>query len=84
MKPVCVDCQLFYQPEKNGFPFEEGMQGDGEWQSYKLWLGDKWKCRGCGSEIIVGTGANPVSHHFMPDYGEMVNLLQPAFRVDDC
>ena len=54
MKPVCVKCRLFYRPKKNGAYFEEGMPttevGVKLWRSYKLWAGDLWQCRGCGSD----------------------------------
>jgi hypothetical protein len=93
MKPICVTCKLFFRPEKNGTYFEEGMpvgrtqhdKAPKEWQPYKLWSGDKWKCRGCGAEIIVGTGREPLAEHWrQPDYAQQVARLNPEFRVDDC
>lgn len=91
VKPICVPCGLFYRPEKNGQPVEEGKphrerdqpvrwrgtNPDGprwseykEWTSYKLYIGDKWKCRGCGSEIIVGINGI-MAEHFHKDYEEV-------------
>ena len=83
MKPICVSCKLFYRPEKNGIVFDEGM-GDGTATSYKVWLGDKWKCRGCGSEIIVGTGMNPVLVKHYPHFAEEREKMAPELMVDDC
>lgn len=83
LKPICVACKLFYKPEKNGFVFEEGF-GDGTGRPYKLWVGDKWKCRGCGSEIIVGTGEGPIMHHHELDYAETRRRANPELLVDDC
>ena len=86
LKPVCVNCNLFFKPEKNGIHFEEGYQiGDtGKWGSYKLWVGDKWKCRGCGAEIIVGTPLDPVMLNHEPSYTERRAQFAPELRVDDC
>jgi hypothetical protein len=88
MKPICVPCKLFFRAEKNGYYFEEGMpttsDRNGPWQSYKLWSGDLWRCRGCGAEIIVGTGANPMAEHYQSDYAAKIERYQPEIRVDDC
>jgi hypothetical protein len=94
-KPICVPCERFYQPQQNGFPFLEGMQRDGlraaapgkdhndDWQDYKLWVGDKWRCPGCGHEIVVGA-LNPASERHMPDFKLMRDRFGPRFRVNDC
>ncbi len=84
MKPICVKCKLFFKPERNGTYFEEGKPTSVGWASYKLWVGDMWKCKGCGVTIVVGVGASAISEHYMPDYKEQVALFKPAFRVDDC
>ena len=84
MKPICVRCKRFYSPEKNGTRFLEGMPVGADWKPYKLWLGDKWRCRGCGNEIIVGVGMEPVSEHYKPDFAEKVEALQPELQVNDC
>lgn len=79
-KPVCLACGLFFTPHKCGITWEEGMpQGRDpvrytdpdtgrEWSSYKLWRGDVWRCRGCGTEIIYGHGLQPVAIQHQPDY----------------
>lgn len=84
VKPICVPCGLFFRPAKNGFIVEEGKPDAGdpvrwsgknpgddrdrEWSSYKLWNGDKWKCKGCGAEIVVGIIGVPLNEHYREDY----------------
>lgn len=67
-KPVCVPCKLFYRPEENGFHLTEGAPTGSKWRPYKLWMADKWKCRGCGHEIIVGFGLSPVAIEHEPGF----------------
>jgi ribosomal protein L37E len=74
LKPVCVPCQRFFRCEKNGYWLTEGMPNGRHsytlptpigkeaaefWQPYKLWVGDKWRCEGCGAEIVVGVAGGP-------------------------
>lgn len=79
MKPVCVPCQRFYRPAKNGFEFTEGMPvannrpqpglaEPDKWKPYKLWSGDLWRCPDCGNEIIVGVGYAAISEHYQHDF----------------
>jgi hypothetical protein len=92
MKPICVPCQRFYRPKKNGFPFIEGMPIDNltppgtaaphEWKPYKLWMGDKWACEGCGHELVVGVG--PIAEHYQPDFAERVERYGIELQVNDC
>ncbi len=93
LKPICVPCQRFFRPKKNDFSFIEGMPVDGakpgtaepeKWKPYKLWLGDKWECKGCGAEIVVGTGRIPVSEHYKPDFPQTVLAYNPTLQVNDC
>lgn len=96
MKPVCVPCGLFYHPEKNGYLVEEGMPHGNDplgkfqpgWKSYKLWRGDKWKCRGCENEIVVGFANRPSGEHYMPEYASVREDLIKDGRlttfVSDC
>jgi len=41
-----------------------------------------WECRGCNNEIIVGTGFNPMSEHYHPDYKRDLPLVQ--VNINDC
>lgn len=94
MKPVCVPCQRFYRPKKNGFSFIEGMPivpkaapGTSEpekWKPYKLWIGDLWECLGCGANIVVGVAFEPVSEHYKEDFQEQVDAWKPKLIVNDC
>jgi hypothetical protein len=95
MKPVCVPCQRFFRPKRNGFPFIEGAPKDGlatphgkaqpdGWGPYKLWNGDLWECPDCHAEIIVGVGWRPMAEHFQPDFAEQVTSLGAEFQVNDC
>ena len=86
MKPICVPCGRFYRPEKNGVLFVEALDGT----PYKLWSGDKWKCPNCGSEVIVGSGLEPISEHYEPDFTETVERARiwqgdgrPLLHVND-
>jgi hypothetical protein len=95
MKPICVSCQRFYRPKKNGFTFVEGMptmtcarpgkQDAALWKPYKLWVGDLWECEGCQAQIIVGTGAGPISIHHLPNFAEQVKKSGgDQLQVNDC
>lgn len=93
MKPICVPCQRFFRCKKNDFPFIEGMPRDGaepgtaepeKWSPYKLWLGDKWECEGCGAVIVVGVARQPMAEHYQPDFAPMVAHYRPELNVNDC
>lgn len=94
LKPICVKCHRFYRMTKSGFYFIEGMpRGNGvqpgtaepeRWRPYKLWAGDKWKCEGCGHEIIQGTGMNPIAEHYQEDFGNWKERLNADYQVNDC
>jgi len=94
LKPICVACQRFYRPHRNGVYFIEGMPvgqnvapGTAEperWTPYKLWHGDQWRCEGCGHHIIVGTGRGPVREQHMSDFADMVKSTNATFQVNDC
>lgn len=94
MKPICIPCQRFFKPKKNGFYFLEGMPlengapagtaGDGKWGPYKLWCGDQFECPGCGSTMIVGTGRTPIAEHYQEDFAKLVESFGATFQVNDC
>lgn len=92
-KPVCVACQRFYRPKTIGFGWIEGMPRDNalpgraepdKWSPYKLWNSDLWECPDCGSEIIVGHGANPISEHYLPEFADQVAVFEATLQVNDC
>lgn len=85
-KPVCVPCKLFYRPAKNGIEWIEGYpvfgDNEGEWAAYRVWMGDKWKCRGCGHEIVVGHGQGPMSEKHHADFEEYT--CHAELTINDC
>lgn len=95
MKPICVPCERFMRPEKNGFYFTEGMPsvndaptgvaGLGKWAPYKVWVGDKWKCPDCGAEIIIGVGRGPIVEHYQPEFAAVqAGLGADQLQINDC
>jgi hypothetical protein len=88
-KPVCVPCQRFFRPLRNGVVVLEqkpiandakpGFASPEKWVPYKLWRADAWQCFGCGTIIISGYGDGPVweNHH-----GPLP--VQPDYIVNDC
>lgn len=93
MKPICVPCQRFYRPERNGTFFIEGMPtGNAEpgtsepekWKPYKLWCGDLWECRGCGHQIIVGAGHAPIAEHYQEKFADDLRAYDAKLQVNDC
>lgn len=92
MKPICVNCQRFYHPKRNGVTFIESMpNGDAAmpgkespecWTPYKVWLGDLWECPNCNSQIIVGVAQYPISEHYEDNFDEA--LKQATITVNDC
>ena len=94
LKPICVACQRFYRPQRNGIYFVEGMPigqnvppgtaAPEQWEPYKLWCGDRWQCEGCGHLIIVGTGRGPVRERHQRDFAAMIESTSATFQVNDC
>lgn len=96
MKPICVPCRRFYRPERNGTYFVEAKPTGNElapagneapelWEPYKLWVGDLWKCRGCGHELIVGTGRQPVSQDYHSNFKEIIAKTGGGdITINDC
>ena len=94
MKPVCVPCERFMRPKKNGYWFVEGMpthehvQGAigkdaAGWAPYKVWVGDLYVCPTCKTETVVGVARMPVSEHYQPGFDEVVARVDGVF-VKDC
>lgn len=91
-KPVCVKCQRFFRPKKNGVVLLEQMPVETSaepgtidptaWEPYKLWQADLWICHGCDTEIIVGFGANHFGENFEPQFGEAMKFV--THTVNDC
>jgi hypothetical protein len=97
LKPICVPCQRFFRCVKSGFYFTEGMPAPGvrqampgttapeQWEPYKLWSGDKWRCEGCGAEIVSGTGREPIRVQHEPDFSSTAEKIGAnQYQVNDC
>lgn len=98
MKPVCVSCERFMRPKKNGFYFSEGMPHgseipwDGEigknsvgWSPYKIWVGDLWECPTCLTQIIIGVGPSRLSEHYEPEFTKIAERTGAnKLLVKDC
>lgn len=94
MKPVCVPCERFMRPKKNGFSIIEGMPthngakpGKAEpeaWEPYKLWHADLWACPDCGATIVIGAAAAPLAEHYQPGFADMVTSYGATLLVKDC
>jgi hypothetical protein len=96
VRPVCVPCQRFFKAAKNGYYFIEAMP-DGirdpqpgtadpdHWTPYKLWVGDLYRCDGCGAEIVSGFGRAPIAEHYQADFAERVKAFgADQLQVNDC
>lgn len=80
MKPICVRCERFMRPERNGYYFLEGMPiingaEPGSWKPYKLWAGDLWRCPTCHYQTITGVPTHPIAEHYQPGFDELVERL---------
>jgi hypothetical protein len=96
MKPICVPCQRFFRPKKNGYYFIEGMPTgirDPEpgtvdpthWAPYKVWVGDLWECEGCGAQIVSGVSREPLGEHYQDGFAELVTRVHAdQLQVNDC
>jgi len=94
MKPICVNCQRFYRPKKNGVFFIESMPtvsgapagktAPESWKPYKLWSGDLWECHGCGHQIISGVGREPIAEHYQETFASDVNAYGARLQINDC
>lgn len=88
-KPVCVKCQRFFKPDKNGvFVLEQkpamngakpGLEEAHNWIPYKVWQADRYKCDGCGTEIVIGFGYHPLWQDFYS-----AAHPEPHHTVNDC
>lgn len=93
-KPVCIPCKRFFRCVHTGFTFTEGMPEKGalpgtkepeKWKPYKLWSGDKFRCDGCGAEIICGFGQDPIRVQHEKDFSRVAKSLgADQYQVNDC
>ena len=84
-KPVCMKCKKFFRMKKIGTYWTEGMPINNEqteWKPYKIWSGDLWECKSCGTQIVCGQGYMPVAEQHMEKFQGWLQHSQ--FQVDDC
>lgn len=95
LKPICVPCRRFFRCVKHGHYFTEGMPASNgakpgneepsRWKPYKLWAGNKWRCEGCGAEIVSGFGTSPIRIQHEMDFKEVAQALgADKYQVNDC
>ena len=97
MKPVCLPCRRFFRMRKAGFCFVEGMPRSGslrpapglaepdKWQPYKVWVGDRWECEGCGAVILTGFGFQPLAELYQDDFARVLERTGAGkFQINDC
>lgn len=94
MKPICVPCERFMRPKRNGYYFLEGMpatqrpdigKGADGWEPYKLWVGDLWECPTCHHQLVSGVALHPIAEHYEPDFQRQVDVYgAERLLVKDC
>lgn len=95
MKPICVPCERFMRPKRNGFYFIEGMPignrapagkgTDAHWKPYKLWVGDLWECPDCHATVVSGVGNAPIAEHYQTHFTATVERVGGSqLFVKDC
>jgi hypothetical protein len=89
MRPVCVACQIEMRCEKNGVGIVEMIHVDGgSAEPYRLWSADRWRCPGCGQQMVVGYGREPMAEQYQPDFMARIaevggNVLLVYERLSD-
>ena len=63
-RPVCVKCNREMRPEMNGV----GCLDMADFGACAIWDSDKWKCRACGYEILVGFGRDAIARNHQGEY----------------
>jgi len=95
MKPICIHCERFMRPKKNGVYFVEGMptlprseggvgKGATGWKPYKVWCGDLWICPSCEYQTIVGVGSAPVAEQHAPGFDSWLAAATLIPMIKDC
>lgn len=95
MKPICVPCERFMRPKRNGYFFLEGMPitqphaigkgADADWKPYKLWTGDLWECPTCKHQLVSGVPHRPIAEHYEDAFEEKVEAYgAQRLLVKDC
>lgn len=64
INPICVPCRKEMQCEAIGVTINDPEHGDLE---STFWSADRFKCPGCGSEIITNIAEEGAPSHEVPD-----------------
>ena len=79
-KIACATCALELRIVNTGAVSAEMFQGNS--RIYRLWSTDKWKCPGCGFQVLSGFAQRPLAEHFDTDCEIKVNeLLEKGVEV---
>lgn len=73
---ICVKCEIAMKPERVGVILVELYQSDKD--IYKIWHADLKKCPGCGAQIVMGLGAEPVKTCQDQDRHEYLELKKKS------
>ena len=87
-KPICVLCQRFFRPFRNGAQMLEnkpldngalpGIEAPTQWTPYKLWMAEPGSVA-VGATIAVGFGKTPIWEKHRGPLSERIDLC-----VNDC
>ena len=77
-KPVCVQCNVQFKPEKN----DQRCIEMANFGAYKIWSSDKWKCPECGVEILFGFGNEALYEHFELDFKTNLRLSKKDGAIE--
>ena len=76
-KPVCVNCNCFFQKIKMGVNVEETFSTNGcDLEPYKIWHADLYACPKCGFEVVTDYGNCPIMEHFEDDFKKQYEGLE--------
>jgi hypothetical protein len=53
-------------------------------QPYKIWSTDKYKCPGCGVEVIIGFGQAAIAEHFEAGFQAHVDYYEKQDGLVRC
>lgn len=62
--PVCIPCKRQYKCDKVGVYFVESTGRE----PYRMWAADRYKCPGCGHEILHGFGNDAIIAKHQDDF----------------
>jgi hypothetical protein len=72
-KLVCCQCKVHLRPEKNGNIFIETFSSGAPGL---IWDSDRWKCPGCGVEILAGFGREPIKEHWQEGFDTVLAAVK--------